>query len=1016
MRNITFTKLNNCIDTDTNQTPSLPPNKFLSQFEKPIVGKKKVTKNTEETKEAINETKRATPAYVMATFGDTLNDNDNLRHGDNVISYTGIVLDIDNKYNNYLSFSKAKGSLKKLLKPCSYVVHTTISHTKEKNKFRIIIPFLSPLSPEKLWSVFDYFSKRLQLGDTVDGCSHSRSHTFTFPVCMKGKVDKYKVYINSKGKQLFDPKIVPASYSAAIVKKPKKNKRSSKTSTSASNFVPVKVALNNHPIDSEIKKIIKTGDASSFNGDRSDAGFHVISHLTEKKLSDEVIASIVLKPSYGISERFIEKGPQWTLDEIARIRKKLIFSRKRIFNDIKPHYPLADEVSVKRASRVMRKRISEWVKKNKTDLGLKLPAGIGKTEEYLAVIAHSDAKLIEVYVPTHKLGNDCRQRLIDKGVEPDNVTVIQGRTYQSEDGTPLCRKYKAAKRLGESGVSTYKSLCRNDAGEQCEYFEDCAYLAQFKTATQVRIYTHAHLPLKRGLLDKELPDFAIIDESFWKEMIDEKTTSLENISYYINSSKLANCINNALKKNKPLLKYLRLKYGDDLENAINKAIKSISRHYPDIQPNESEEQITSALTPEYKKSRIIELLLQQLLAELNLPQDRDDSITVRYNGKKVIIAHRKTMTRFTTKQDDEGGINHVPVLCADANFCKDIVKLFLPGIKSKTIHVKRKAVVTQIHSNTGAKSRYIPYGNVSTDSKIATNCNKHLEDVQQVINNLDTQHSKLLVVTYKALLKPKDGQPMLTIPNGCESIHFGGLRGIDTFNDCDAIVVIGRNQPPVHAVESIAACLWWDSDDELKLTGECHQEVRGYRLVNGTKKGVKVMCCEDNRAQMVMEQLRECESLQAVDRVRLMHNDVKKSVYLMSNLPLDIDVDHLIKWKHMVSEGSRIEQILARSPNIVLSISPLLLHANYPEYFSISIAKKEAALIQKLAELSDDSGYCFNSTFLNKQFNLWPYRIIGASGRDLTAIAGDEKVYAYVLQELEKTHQESILLKTRNEQ
>jgi len=1016
MRTITFTKLNNCIDVDTNQSPSLPPRKFLSQFEKPIVGKKKVTKNTEKTKEAINETKRAAPAYIMATFGKELNHKKHLRHDNNVISCTGIVLDIDNKDNDYLSFSKANGLLKKLLKPCSYAIHTTISHTKEKNKFRVIIPFSHPISPERLWSIFNYFSKKLQLGDTVDKCSYSPSHPFTFPVCMKGQEQLYKVHINSKGKQLFDPKIVPASYSTPFVKKPKKNKRSSKTSTPVSTFVPVKVRLNTYPIDASVKNIIKTGDTSNFTGDRSDAGFHVVSHLIEKKLSDDVIASIVLKPSYGISERFIEKGVQWTLDEIARIREKLVFSRKRIFNDIEPHYPLADEVSVKRASRVMHKHIKKWLQRNKYDLGLKLPAGIGKTEEYIDFIAHSDAKLIEVYVPTHKLGNDCRQRLIDKGVNPNNVTVIQGRTYHPEDGTPLCRKYKAAEKFGESGVSTYKSLCRNDAGEQCEYFEGCPYLAQYKPSTQVRIYTHAHLPLKRGLLDKELPDFAIIYESFWKEMIDEKTTSLENISYYINSSKLANCINNALKKNKPLLQCLRLKYGDDIEKVINKAIKSISRHYPDIQPNESEEQITSALTPEFKKSRIIELLLQQLLAELNLPQDRDNSITVRYNGKKVSIANRKTMTRFTTKQDDEGGVNHVPVLCADANFCKDIVKLFLPGIKSKTVHVKRKAVVTQIHSNTGAKSRYIPYGNVAADSKIATNCNKHLEDVQQVINNLNAQHSKLLVVTYKALLKPKDGLPMLTIPKGCESIHFGGLRGIDTFSDCDAILVIGRQQLPVHAVESIAACLWWDSDNELKLTGERHQEVRGYRLVNGDKKGVKVMCCEDPRAQMVMEQLRECESLQAVDRVRLMHNDVKKHVYLMSNLPLDIDVDNLIKWKDMVSGGSRIEQILASSPNIVLSTSPLLLHVNYPEYFSISVAKKEAALIQKLAELSDDSGYCFNSAFLNKQFNLWPYRIIGTSGRNLTAIADDDKVYAYVLQELEKTHQKSILLKTRNEQ
>jgi len=848
------------------------------------------------------------------------------------------------------------------------------------------------------------------LGDSVDPCSYVISQAFIFPICKEGELDNYKVYRNLKGKKLFSTKNILAA--KLTVKKKNKVKRSkNRAAKHGRPFVPVKFTLNSYDLKTDVLKMIKTGDASEFNHDRSAMGFFVIENLINLGLPNDVIASILLKPKYKISSRFIYKGAEWTLVEIDRISEKLMRSRKRIFNDVEPYYSLPKEVSVSKAFENMRKRIDKWVCHPVGYFGLKLPAGIGKTEEYIKAISNSNAKLIEVYVPTHNLANECYERLIDKGVKLGTVTVIQGRSYRPEDGVPLCHKDTFAKKLGELGISTYKSLCRNDAGKQCEYFEGCAYLAQYSSSTQIRIYTHAHIALERGLLDKECPDFAIIDESFYSTLLDEKTTTMESLVYYIKNRKLAKTINRSFKKNKPLLKCLRKKFDGETEKVINNAIGSISRDYPGIKPNNTEEQIASRLTIGFKKSQIIKILLQQILAELTSFPERDRPISIRRNENNITISQRKKITRFI-KNEGNGDANHVPVLCVDADFCRDIVKIFLPGIKSKTIFVKRNAIVTQAYSNSGAKSRYIQYAG-NFDLKIKANCKTQLDDVQQVINNLHKQHNNLLVVTYKPLLIHKSDQPLLTMPNGCKSIHFGGLRGIDKFNDCDAVLVCGRNQPPVQAVESIAACLWWDSDNELKLTGKCLQEVRGYRLVSGDKKGVNVWNYKDNRLQIVLEQIRECESLQAIDRLRLMHNAVPKHVFLLSNLPLNIDVDHLVKWKDIVSGGSHVEQILADKPNVVLPLSPKFLAQEYSEYFSISVAKKEAASIGKDAERLNDDGYYFNSPLLGKRFKLWSYRIVGTSGRDLTAIASNEVNYDDVQNELRAIHSEDINLKLR---
>ena len=55
-------------------------------------------------------------------------------------------------------------------------------------------------------------------------------------------------------------------------------------------------------------------------------------------------------------------------------------------------------------------------------------------------------------------------------------------------------------------------------------------------------------------------------------------------------------------------------------------------------------------------------------------------------------------------------------------------------------------------------------------------------------------------------------------PANVQYMHFGNLRGLNAAKHCQWCFVIGRNQPPVHAVESTARALW--PHKRLNLTGE----------------------------------------------------------------------------------------------------------------------------------------------------------------------------------------------------
>ena len=63
---------------------------------------------------------------------------------------------------------------------------------------------------------------------------------------------------------------------------------------------------------------------------------------------------------------------------------------------------------------------------------------------------------------------------------------------------------------------------------------------------------------------------------------------------------------------------------------------------------------------------------------------------------------------------------------------------------------------------------------------------------------------------------------------------------------------------------------------------------------NGSRKYAKVATHPDPRVQAVVEQGREAEMLQAIDRLRLIHTQKRKTVYILCSIPLDTSVDELV--------------------------------------------------------------------------------------------------------------------------
>jgi hypothetical protein len=57
----------------------------------------------------------------------------------------------------------------------------------------------------------------------------------------------------------------------------------------------------------------------------------------------------------------------------------------------------------------------------------------------------------------------------------------------------------------------------------------------------------------------------------------------------------------------------------------------------------------------------------------------------------------------------------------------------------------------------------------------------------------------------------------------------------------------------------------------------------------------------------VVEQVREAEMVQAVDRLRLIHSPREKTVVILCNIPLDLPVDELVTWRELAGDD-RLEE------------------------------------------------------------------------------------------------------------
>jgi len=149
-------------------------------------------------------------------------------------------------------------------------------------------------------------------------------------------------------------------------------------------------------------------------------------------------------------------------------------------------------------------------------------------------------------------------------------------------------------------------------------------------------------------------------------------------------------------------------------------------------------------------------------------------------------------------------------------------------------------------------------------------------------------------VSYKAAIEALIDD----LPPHVATAHFGALRGLNSFEHCETVVVMGREQPSAQAIEALTRPFCADDPAPFLPVGEYVPQTRGRRMREPEVFNlIEVQVHFDARCQTVLEQIREAEMVQAIDRVRPVFN--RRKIFVLNNLPLDLTVDRALTWPEM---------------------------------------------------------------------------------------------------------------------
>ncbi len=583
---------------------------------------------------------------------------------------------------------------------------------------------------------------------------------------------------------------------------------------------------------------------------------------------------------------------------------------------------------------------------------IRITTGAGKSEatRAAAVAYVCEAKKrgiphrVAIYVPTHKLGDEARQRF------PADISTALLQSRKANDlatGEPLCLNLAAVEAAEAIGADVERAACRKPRrGEDpilCPFYETCGYQRQKEAAKQADIVfaAHQYLFAPPPVLTKDI-GVAIIDEAFWQSGLSFSKLAVDGLDAELqafpvrdvdgaknadDTNHLADLIERlkSAVKASPVGEYLTkatllatgLLPGDKYEagsGATAARLEWRRRMDVGLLPGASEETYRRqakqfGFLGQLPKRAAMWQAVEELLSG-------PDDATGRLRTELRTTADGSVLyLKLHGRRDIHERIAGVPVITLDATLNIDIIKQFLPrtrfalDLEVRAPHER----VTQVVGLPVGKASLSPGKRRPEEEQRVANKRERLLTVVRKL----AAGRRCVVITNKDLTSMFDGAG-----ENIEVAHYNAIEGIDRWRNVDVLITIGRPLPSPNEVENMAAALtgkpiMLPEHPPKRPNGHPQKMIeatRPIRLKSGGEVALeKCRVFELPQADLIRQAVTEAAIIQAVGRARGVNRSAVNPVevyMVLHDTAVPIAVDEVVQFEDL--EPNKIDSMIER--------------------------------------------------------------------------------------------------------
>jgi hypothetical protein len=488
--------------------------------------------------------------------------------------------------------------------------------------------------------------------------------------------------------------------------------------------------------------------------------------------------------------------------------------------------------------------------------------------------------------------------------------VVRGRGAldpRTVDGDAMCPRHKVVNRAAAMGMNVQQAICDNGCARRfsCGFQRQARTLREDPTGLFVMASDYLWLPCPAPRPDVVIVDESVVDKATDTVSFDPSRIVADELwaggplEEAMGRRCLALLVRAAVVEH-PGRELAFLRERDVTVEAVREALSHLAAReeaQPVLDGTMTDQEIANVLDA-VEAREILKVLRLFRQIRIELPQRRsrlstvwfDSDARVMVDGEierqpRVFVSAVRTLSQRLTKE--------TPVLALDGTGSIDLNRrIFGERMTCERFAVPRNAEVWQVTSK--AFSRQSITGTDRRGDPISPKKTSEAARLRrQVLDLLKMLPGKVLLVTYKQaeeILRPD-------LPPNVHTAHFGALRGLNAYEHCETAVVMGREQPSPQAIEALTRPFCATDAEPFIPIGEYVLQSRGRRMRNGGPNVAELQVHPDTRCQAMLEQVREGEIAQAIDRVRPVFN--RRRIVVLTKVALDLTVDHALTWPEL---------------------------------------------------------------------------------------------------------------------